>query len=98
MTKWVSVEDELPLAGGDSEGVLIYDGQYIGIGYYEPEEKWTNDEGKYNYRSAVWYSDVGYIKTSIGGFAEVTHWAELPKPPENIQEKKHESNTTNTAR
>ena len=85
MIKWISVNDELPNAPYEknniSQTVLIFDGKYIGIGYYESEYNIDNDPDRYEgqnvvYSSESWHSDVDYINSN-----NITHWANLPENP-----------------
>jgi len=85
MTKWIKVEDELPDAPYEkanlSDSVLIFDGEYVGIGYYESEYNIELDPDAYEgqmeiFSTACWHSDVDYINDN-----NITHWAKLPKKP-----------------
>ena len=94
MIKWIKVEDQLPYAPYEndnfSETVLIFDGEYIGVGYYESEYNIADDINAYEgqqelFSSAAWHSEGGYLKTDISGFPIVTHWANLPEKPKADQ-------------
>lgn len=85
MTKWIKVEDQLPEApyanNNHSETVLIFDGEYVGIGYYESEYDINDDPDAYEgqtelFSSACWHSDIDYINDN-----NITHWAKMPKKP-----------------
>jgi hypothetical protein len=86
---WVNVEDSLPDLskpnGGESEDVLIFDGENIGIGYYESEYHIEDDPDAYEgqattYSSDCWHS-TNHLNRDVCGWPEVTHWMPLPKPP-----------------
>lgn len=85
LIKWISVEEKLPNApyknNNWSETVMIFDGQYIGIGYYESEYNIEDDPDAYEgqkelYSDACWHSDVDFVCPET-----ITHWAEMPNKP-----------------
>lgn len=91
--EWISVEDlkKLPKSidpesEWGSRSVLITDGENVSVGYFEPEYFAPDDENPIQYSSEVWNDDANYLKTNISGFAEVTHWMELPLPPKEKDE------------
>ncbi len=70
-SKWISVKDELP---EENDSVLVYNGNFIAIGYYEKNFKIEDDQSisaiprkwKYNDLILDW---------------EITHWQPLPESP-----------------
>ncbi len=90
MVDWIKCDDRLPEKSEDdpwmSITVLITDGKYIGIGYYEFEYHIEDDpnateEQTLTFSDAVWHSDVDYLDRDYCGWPEITHWAEMPKLP-----------------
>lgn len=67
MDRWIRVEDELP---EKAKPVLLYNGLWIGVGYYDKNHEHNIDE------EPKWSDETGeYIPE------DVTHWQPLPQPP-----------------
>ena len=84
MTEWISVNDRLPPGGTieDSPSVLITDGEFIGIGWYEAEYFADDLSDPLQYSSAVWNTDNSIMQhKGIDGWPQVTHWMNLPELP-----------------
>ena len=86
--KWISVKElDKLLTNKDpnfewaSETVLITDEENVSVGFFEPEYFAKNDEDPLTYSSSVWHDYGDYLRKNISGYAEVTHWMPLPKPP-----------------
>ncbi len=82
---WISVKDHLPSGQtlDDSPSVLITDGDYIGIGWYEAEYFSDNPKDDLKNSSAVWHSDNSILEgKSVSGWPVITHWMPLPELPE----------------
>ncbi len=87
MHKWVDVKDRLPPRDDQDEGysifVLVSDGKNIGLGYHSYEYFSDDPHEEIQYSSDYWVDLASHLNTCISGFAEVTHWMELPEPPED---------------
>ena len=68
MSKWISVKDKLP---SEYQWVLIY---------YKGEMQVGRIEDYVGGRSDWWWGNDNYYTSVESG--KVTHWAELPHPPE----------------
>lgn len=79
--KWISVEDRLPPGGTleDSPSVLITDGEFVGIGWYEAEYFADDPNDPVQYSSDVWNTENSIMQHK--GWPQVTHWMKLPEPP-----------------
>lgn len=77
MSKWISVKDRLP---PEEKNVLFYVSLYsiIRVGYIIP--KINRGEVAHNI-PAFWFVDDS--ENTAYAEEDVTHWQELPAPPEN---------------
>lgn len=73
--KWISVKEKTPPRGQD---ILVTDGEIITCTNLEDWEK-----GKLTLMGCVGFS--GYEWEYDFEYKDITHWAELPKPPKGIE-------------
>ena len=83
MNDWISVKDRMPEVddpnGGNSDFVLMTNGQEISVGSFTAEYFIEDDPDRYEgqletYSSPWWYCHGGIME-------EPTHWMPLPSPP-----------------
>ena len=85
--EWISVGERLPqvseqIYGGESEDVLVTDGENIAIAYWQSEYSIEDDPDAFEDQTDIFLEACWHFEsTNSICYSEITHWMPLPKTP-----------------